>query len=106
MGIRLRPRDPSQYQVGNAIIYGGGTKFYHGFAEGEVSTQAEVFYVESDFGNHMTMLWPEIEAMWIVVGWQDYEEWRSNRDELRGKPNLIERQTEEANSIREAEPRT
>jgi hypothetical protein len=63
MGIRLRPRNPSQYQIGNAIIYGGSTKFYHGFAEGEIDTQSEVFYVESDFGNHMTLSWSEIKTM-------------------------------------------
>ena len=96
MGILLIPRNPSEHQVGNVIIYGGATKFYHNFDKDKVVPKivppTQVYFVETDFGNHMTMLWSEIETLWITAGWRDYTEWRSKRDELRSQPNLIEKE--------------
>lgn len=93
MGLRLRPRDPSKYQVGNAICYGGDHKIY-GFPVGEVS-EAEVFFVETDFGNHMTLTWGELENMFTVAGWQDYGEWRAARAQLQEQPPLRTQSEEE-----------
>lgn len=86
MALRLRPRDPSQHQVGNAILYGGDHRIY-GFPVGEVS-EAEVFFIETDFGNHMTLTWAEVEAMFTIAGWQDYAEWRKARRQLQEQPPL------------------
>jgi hypothetical protein len=81
MALRLRPRDPSKYQVGNAILYGGEHKIYDS-PKDEVH-EAELFFVETDFGNHMKLTWGEVMEMYTVAGWQDYELWRASRDELR-----------------------
>jgi hypothetical protein len=45
--------------------------------------EAELFFVETDFGNHMKLTWGEVMEMYTVAGWQDYELWRARRDELR-----------------------
>lgn len=101
MGLRLRPRDPSKHQVGNAILYGGDHRIYGtlpgtigGIPLGEVS-EAEVFFVETDFGNHMTLTWREVEEMFTVAGWQDHDEWRAARAELQNQPRLRTKNEEE-----------
>lgn len=88
MALRLRPKDPTAHKVGNAILYGGKHKFYQHPAD--KPSEAEAFYVETDFGNHMTLTWREVEEMFVVVGWQDYGEWKDNRRHLLEQPNLIE----------------
>lgn len=87
MGLRLRPLNTEMHQVGNAIIYGGMDTNYDPSAPRE----GQIFFVESDFGNHMKLSWAEICERWTVVGWQDYREWRQARDELINQPNLIQR---------------
>jgi len=86
MALRLRPKDSSKYGVGNAILYGGEHKIY-GFPVKEVN-EAEVFFIETDFGNHMTLTWGEVSEMFIVAGWQDYAEWRKIREDLLMQPPL------------------
>jgi len=89
----------SKHQVGNAILYGGDHRIYGtmpgsigGIPLGEVS-EAEVFFVETDFGNHMTLTWGELEQMFTIAGWQSYESWKAARNELRHQPNLYQKET-------------
>lgn len=88
MGLRLRPRDPSKFQVGNAILYGGDRKLE--FDDKLSVIDNEVFYVETDFGNHMTLTWREVEEMFTIAGWQSYEDWKAARRALQSQPNLIQ----------------
>ena len=89
MALRLRPRDPSKHIVGNAILYGGEFRQYKHPSDAPHS--AEVFYVETDFGSHMTLTWGEVEEMFTVAGYQPYDEWLKARDELRQQLPLNER---------------
>lgn len=90
MALRLRPRDPANHKVGNAILYGGVHRHYQHPID--KPSEAEVFFVETDFGNHMTLTWREVEEMFVVSGWQDYEEWKANRRHLQSLPNLFDQE--------------
>lgn len=92
MALRLRPKDPSKHQVGNAILYGGEAKIY-GHPMGEVN-ETEIFFIETDFGNHLTLTWGEVMEMFTVAGWQHYDDWKRARHNLQQQPNLIERKVE------------
>lgn len=75
--ITLLTRDGSR--VGNAIIYGGETRDYPA-ADGRF--EVNVFFVETDFGNHMVLTWKEIEELFTVGHCCDYQEWRKGRAHL------------------------
>lgn len=88
MALRLKAKTAkSGRQHGNGILYGGSLKTYHMF-EPDKYQEIEVFYVETDFGNHMTLNWDEVMEMFEVVGWANYDEWRRDRDALREHPRL------------------
>lgn len=74
--ITLITKDGSK--VGNAILYGGGTAMY---TQPEPKEQV-LFFVETDFGNHMQLSWAEIEELWTVGQAANYSRWRSDRDQL------------------------
>lgn len=73
MALVVRSKDTSH--TGNGIIYDGGIS---------ETTGNEVFYVETDFGNHIKLTWQDIEYMYAIIRWTDYDRWRADRDELRG----------------------
>lgn len=93
MAIRLRPRDPSNHQVGNAILYGGERRTYDIKPDEHVET--ELFYIETDFGNHMKLNWKEVMEMFTVAGWQDYGSWREARAKCIDQPNLVQQKNME-----------
>lgn len=90
--LLLRAKATPDRQHGNGIMYGGGTKIYNTIGD---FVQKEVFYVETDFGNHMTLTWGELNEMFEVVGVRDYGNWRMDRSQLQSQPNLIESQSYE-----------
>ena len=51
----------------------------------------ELFYVETDFGNHMKLSWSELTNMFEVVGVRDYDQWKADRDQLRNQPSYIDK---------------
>jgi len=97
MAFRLRPRNSDKHQVGNAILYGGSRKCYNIKPDDTVET--ELFYIDTDFGNHMRLTWNEVMEMFTVVGWQDYGSWREARAECMSQPNLIELDREQDSFI-------
>lgn len=88
--LLLRAKTSDGRQHGNGIMYGGTRKQYFGFSETEPHTDHEVFYVETDFGNHMTLSWTELTDMFDVVGVRDYQKWKADRAYLQSQPNRID----------------
>lgn len=66
--ITLKTKDGRK--TGNAIIFGGGYSKHTG---------DPVFYIQTDFGNHMTLHWAEIEDMFTIGHVMDYSEWQVSR---------------------------
>lgn len=73
--ITLNTRDGSR--VGNAIIYGGETRWCEHTHE-----NVHVFLLETDFGNHMVLTWREIEELYTIGRYCDYQQWREERARL------------------------
>lgn len=100
--ITLLTKDGSQ--VGNAIIYGGDDGFNDNAIQMMISTTnfepKPIFYVETDFGNHMKLTWREIEERFTIGKVMDYNQWKSERDGLRSSPNLIEERTKQHDYFR------
>lgn len=87
--LRAKPNETSKH--GNAIMYEGESKRYDFPAilnEGEVY---ELFYVETDFGNHMKLSWSELTSMFEVVGVRNYDQWKADRNELRAQLSYIDK---------------
>ena len=84
--LALKAKTNSDRQHGNGILYGGTRKMYQ-----NPFKEVEVFFVETDFGNHMTLTWPEVIEMFEVVAVRDYDQWKEDRRQLQNEPNLIER---------------
>lgn len=86
-------------QHGNGIMYGGCKKenpaFMHQIMQetadySGIESHYEVFYVETDFGNHMSLSWSELNSMFEVVGVRNYFQWLADRKYLQSQPNLVE----------------
>ena len=84
---------------GNGILYGGGCKENPGFMRAVmdpeqdssgVDSHYEIFFVETDFGNHMKLTWGELTAMYDVVGVRDYGQWKADRLYLQSQPDLLQ----------------
>jgi len=87
--LRLASKDGNK--VGNAILYGGDDGMLTlGSMVGQVDEPKDRYYVETDFGNHMTLTWGEINELYDIKGVQSYDHWKSERQRLREEPNLIE----------------
>ena len=88
--LLLKAKTAGGHQHGNGIMYGGTRKQYSSPPETEAYAEHEVFYVETDFGNHMALLWTELTDMFDVIGVRDYEKWKADRLYLQSQPNLID----------------
>jgi hypothetical protein len=86
--LRAKPNETSKH--GNAIMYGGETKQYDLPTMLNNHEPYELFYVETDFGNHMKLSWSELTSMFEVVRVMDYERWKMERSDLRNQPNYMQ----------------
>lgn len=96
--LAAKPVDDNQRQHGNGIMYGGGRKenpaFMAEIMSGSLTggftpdSHNEVFFVETDFGNRMTLSWSELTRMYDVVGVRDYRVWRAERQHLIDQPPM------------------
>jgi len=86
-------------RVGNAILYGGDDGMIDlASMIGQVGEPKDIYYVETDFGNHMHLTWDEVQEMFYINGVQSYDRWKEERARLQQEPNLIE-QREQRNSL-------
>lgn len=96
--LLLKAKVDANRQHGNGIMYGGRRKenpaymhnlFLPSSDREEVESHYELFYVETDFGNHMALMWSELTAMFEIVGVRDYGQWQADRSYLQSQPNLL-----------------
>jgi hypothetical protein len=84
--ITLKTKDGSK--TGNAIIYGGEdpmdslASLQARTFNGVCDEPKPLFFVETDFGNHMKLSWTEIEEMFTIGQTMDYSFWHAKRAEL------------------------
>lgn len=71
--LLLQTKDGSR--IGNAILYGGGTRVY---VNADIPAVV-LYFVETDFGNHMRLTWKEILDQFEIGPAQDYRRWKENR---------------------------
>lgn len=77
--ITLFTRNGSK--TGNAILYGGQDR--------DDPQDPPLFYVETDYGNHMKLTWSEIMSMFAVGRPCSYDDWRADRRELGTKLSYL-----------------
>lgn len=100
--LLLKAKIDKDPQHGNGIMYGGESKSYDIAAMLGGDKIHELFYVETDFGNHMKLSWNELNEMFYVVGVRDYQQWRTDRNYLLSQPSYLDQDKEHIDGINEA----
>jgi len=87
----LRPTIKAMKSIGFAIIYGGKKDGVLMVNEDQFRlTEWDRIFIETDFGNHLSISQVELANTFELLSRQSYDRWRNDRDALRQQPNLIE----------------